>query len=80
MPLIFDSFASETAAILFAADVARAYERDVSVFTTVEASDAAHPFPYDLTPPIVHVSRDDDDDEEWCDGAAANNGGRFAGT
>jgi hypothetical protein len=58
--LIFDSFPTRTAAILFAAAAATEHELDVAVYLSNAAAQAADPFPHELHPPVVHVERDDD--------------------
>lgn len=79
--LIFDSFPTNTAAVLFAAAAATEHELDVAVFHTVSAAQAADPTPANLRPPIVHVDRHDDDGTERVIVALAETfGGVYVGT
>lgn len=64
MSLIFDRFPSPDAAAVFMAAVHELEpELDRQVFGTVAESDAHDPFPFELTPPIVHVERIDTADD-----------------
>jgi hypothetical protein len=80
MAMIFDRFPTSAHAIGFAASVSRSLGLDTATFSTVEASDAADPFPFELVPPIVHVDRTDERVEAELEGFVAIFGGRFAGT
>ena len=79
--LIFDSFPTRTAAILFAAAIATEHELDVAVYGSNAAAQAVDPFPGELVPPIVHVERDDNDRAEAVIEAMVETfGGVFRGT
>lgn len=53
---------------------------DCHIYETVQASDAADPFPYRLYPPIVHVDRTDENTEAIIESLGEAHGARFAGT
>lgn len=81
MALIFHRFPNAAAALAFSEHVARTYDRRSEGFTTDAASFAADPFPFELTPPIVHVERIDDDElEPELEASVSAFGGAFAGT
>lgn len=66
--LIFDGFPSVARAEAFVAEVGREFEREGRVFTSVHEAQAADPFPFELTPPVVHVERvfgDEDVGRDW---------------
>lgn len=80
MSLIFDGFPSAAHAADFALAIERDYGLTTAQFASVAESDAADPFPYALTPPIVHVARTDEVDERAIETEVEAFGGRFAGT
>ena len=87
MSLLFDRFPDYSAARRFADDVAARWKRDVAVYTSQEESDSHDPFPFELHPPIVHVSRANEWDkpgeqliERDIEEAVTTYGGSFAGT
>jgi hypothetical protein len=74
MSLIFDSFPTRQQAEAFAS------AENGQVFDTEEAAQEADPFPYPLTPPIVHTPRAGLDEERATELAVQEFGGRFVGT
>lgn len=87
MSMIFDSFPDRDAAERFAAGVKRIHNREAVVFDTVAESDAHDVFPFDLTPPIVHVERlypiwdeKNMEAEQAIEQLVQEFGGEFAGT
>ncbi len=81
MSYIYDGFPSEPDAMAFAQDVIAASNASAAVFLTQDEANEHDPFPYRLTPPIVHVSREDQLlSEEALAQLARDHGVRFAGT
>ncbi len=79
MAMIFDNFPDERAAERFAEAVQERFPgKKARVFLTVAAAIKADPFPFDLTAPIVHVTRGRKEKE--CRQLVKEFGGEFAGT
>lgn len=81
--MIFDGFPIEAKAREFAAHVISTYGRDAVVCLTEEEARQLDVFPFDVTPPIVMVSRDFNDFEKEphiIRDARIVYGGDFAGT
>lgn len=55
--LIFDRFPSTERATEFVAAVKDRYALDGEVYASQDESDAADPFPFELTPPIALIER-----------------------
>ena len=80
--LIFHGFPERRRAEEFAERVRTAYPvRTVRVYDSQDEANAADPFPFELQPPIVHVSRTEDIAEETAiEDLAPDFCGVFAGT
>lgn len=81
MSYIYDNFPTLDAALEFKRWVDTELGLPVLWFNSNPESDAYNPFPFELTPPILHVYRSDDPTDEFVlELHAVGCGGRYAGT
>lgn len=81
MSMIFDGFRDRHDMALFIGAVHSIDPGlDCRIYETRQASDAADPFPGDLSMPVVHVPRTDAETERTLERLALRYFGRFAGT
>lgn len=80
MSLIYDRFPAFENAAKFARVVARDFALDVSVFTDADEARQVDPFPFELEPPVVLVSRSDEATERKVTNLVAAYHGHWAGT
>ena len=80
MSMIFDGFKTRDDAEKFVKSIETRFGLEGTVYDTVEASDAADPFPFELRPPIAHIPRAEEWTEKQIEQSAKPFGGVFAGT
>lgn len=80
--LIFDGFPTRKHAEDFAKEINTKFNRKCYIHDTIEDAQAADPFPFQLTPPIVHIERDYDNfaHETAIEVTVKQYKGTFAGT
>jgi hypothetical protein len=80
MSMLFDGFSDRKDAAAFAAAVKSRFGLDTAIYDTRAASDEADPFPFELTPPVVHVERAEAAIEDAVENFVLRFNGVFAGT